>query len=117
MPPPSLADVQSAMWRAWGRRTAKFLQLPTYASGAESTTVDDVAFEDLLLAASNLPPSSLFRRDFATMTAKDWTQLCLIGVNAAIRAEDLAALSPVARKEAAGDGPEVPICAGFWTPG
>jgi hypothetical protein len=42
------------------------------------------------------------------MTAKDWTRLCLVGANAAMRAMELELLDPVAQKAAVGD------VAGVW---
>jgi len=47
--------------------------------------VDDISFDDLLLAAADVPPSTLFRSKLADMTPADWTRLCLLGAQGASR--------------------------------
>jgi len=65
-------------WDRWGLRIANYL------SGRSKADLG-VSYEDLLLAAADLPPSNLFRGDIGSMTPADWTRLCLRGAKGAQR--------------------------------
>jgi hypothetical protein len=59
-------------WTEWRGRVLRYL-----VSGL--SVVDPMSYADLVCAAANLPPGSLFRRDLSAMNSADWTELCLSG--------------------------------------
>ena len=72
-PPGNLNALEAPAWSRWAQN------ILGYFTG----TPPVITLEDLVLAAADRPPATLFQRDLGRLGIRDWTNLCLHGARQA----------------------------------